>query len=143
MPDITHDFPINAPPTRVFGALSDPNLLDEWWTADSAGVPAMGAQYELNFGAEYHWRAKVTKCEPGKAFELTMTTSDADWAGTTIGMELTPTKDGTQVRFAHRGWPEVNEHYRISTFCWAMYLRVLKRHLEFGESVPYEKRLDV
>jgi hypothetical protein len=26
---------------------------------------------------------------------------------------------------------------------WAMYLRVLKRHLEHGESVPYERRLDV
>jgi hypothetical protein len=58
-------------------------------------------------------------------------------------MELTPTKEGTQVRFAHTGWPEANEHYRISCYCWAMYLRVLKRHLEFGERVPYEKRLEV
>lgn len=26
------------------------------------------------------------------------------------------------------------------THCWAMYLRILREH---GESVPYEKRLDV
>jgi uncharacterized protein YndB with AHSA1/START domain len=143
MPDITHDFPINAPPARVFAALSDPNLLDEWWTLDSSGVPAMGAQYELNFGPEHHWRAKVTRCTPGKVFELTLTESDKDWKGTTVSMDLTAAKDGTQVRFAHRGWPEANEHYRISSFCWAMYLRVLKRNLEFGERVPYEKRLEV
>jgi hypothetical protein len=31
----------------------------------------------------------------------------------------------------------------ISTYCWAMYLRILKRWLEFGEQVPYEKRLSV
>jgi uncharacterized protein YndB with AHSA1/START domain len=143
VPDIRHDFPINAPPARVFGALSDPSILDEWWTLDSAGIAAMGGEYELNFGPGYRWRARVTRCEPGKAFELTMSQADGDWTGTRVGMELTPTKEGTQVRFAHTGWPEANEHYRISCYCWAMYLRVLKRHLEFGERVPYEKRLEV
>ena len=52
-------------------------------------------------------------------------------------------KDGvTQVRFHHVGWPEPSEHYRISCFCWAMYLRLLKRYVEKGERVPYEARLD-
>ena len=41
------------------------------------------------------------------------------------------------------GWPTPHEHCRISSFCWAMYLRILKRHLEFGENVPYVQRLDV
>jgi hypothetical protein len=44
--------------------------------------------------------------------------------------------------FAHRGWPEANDHYRTSSFCWAMYLRLMKRHLETGEQVPYAIRLD-
>jgi hypothetical protein len=48
-----------------------------------------------------------------------------------------------QVRFHHLGWPEANEHYRISCFCWAMYLRIMKRNLEYGETVPYERRLAV
>jgi hypothetical protein len=37
----------------------------------------------------------------------------------------------------------VSAHYRTSSFCWAMYLRLLKRYVEHGEVVPYEKRLDV
>jgi len=41
------------------------------------------------------------------------------------------------------GWPAVNEHYRISSYCWAMYLRILQRYLEHNESVPYESRLTV
>ena len=49
----------------------------------------------------------------------------------------------TFVRFHHIGWPSVSEHYRISSHCWAMYLRVLRRYLEHGERVPYEQRLDV
>jgi hypothetical protein len=35
-----------------------------------------------------------------------------------------------------------NEHWRISCYWWAMYLRVLRRYLEHGESVAYEDRLD-
>jgi hypothetical protein len=45
------------------------------------------------------------------------------------------------VRFAHRGWPDESDHYRTSSFCWAMYLRLLSRALEFGEFVPYDDRL--
>ena len=50
---------------------------------------------------------------------------------------------GTQVRFYHAGWNSVTEHFRISTYCWAMYLRILRRNLEFGEQVPYSERLSV
>ena len=40
------------------------------------------------------------------------------------------------------GWPSANEHCRISSYCWAMYLRILRRFLEHGEVVPYEARLE-
>ena len=42
--------------------------------------------------------------------------------------------------FSHTGWPSANEHFRVSSYCWAMYLRVLRRYLEHGEVVPYEQR---
>lgn len=48
-----------------------------------------------------------------------------------------------EVLFYHTGWKEANAHYRISAFCWAMYLRLLKRYVESGERVRYEERLDV
>jgi uncharacterized protein YndB with AHSA1/START domain len=75
MPDILHDFPIKAGPSRVFHAVSAPADLDQWWTVKSAGEPRLGAE-----------------C--------------------------------------------------VSCYCWAMYLRVLRRYLEHGERVPYEGRLD-
>jgi uncharacterized protein YndB with AHSA1/START domain len=143
MPDIYHDFPINADAARVFDAISTAAGLDRWWTKRSVGQPEVGVEYQLDFGPEHRWRALVSRCEPGRAFELQMTMSDPDWNGSKVGFELEPTRDGTQVRFSHLGLPESNEHYRISTYCWAMYLRVLKRHLEFGEEVEYERRLEV
>lgn len=142
MNDIFHTFPINTSPAKVFEAVSSPAGLDAWWTEKSTGTPATGNEYRLSFGPGYDWRATVRKCVPGEVFEFEIVRSDNDWNGTRVGFVLTKKNGTTQVEFYHIGWPEQNEHYRISSFCWAMYLRLLKRYLEFGESVPYNKRLD-
>jgi len=142
MADILQDFPIRAEPARVFAAISTPRGLDEWWTLTSSGEAREGATYDLGFGPSYQWRAVVTACEPGTRFELRLTDADPDWTGSVVGFALEPFEGGTLLRFSHRGWPAPNEHYRTSSHCWALYLRVLRRHLEHGERVPYEKRLD-
>jgi uncharacterized protein YndB with AHSA1/START domain len=87
MADILQDFPIQASPSLVFAAVSEPALLDEWWILRSTGRPAVGTTYELDFGPRYQWRAVVEKSAPG--------------------------------------------------------VRILRRHLEHGESVPYDTRFDV
>jgi hypothetical protein len=69
--------------------------------------------------------------------------ADADWLDTTVEFRLSWRDAQTWVEFAHVGWPAMNEHYRISNFCWAMYLRVLRRSLEYGEVVAYADRLQV
>jgi len=143
MADILHDFPIAVAPARVFEGISTPQGLDRWWTARSTGRPIEGTEYQLWFGPQYDWRAQVTLARPGKAFELRITRALDDWMDTRVGFELEEIPTGTQVRFHHRGWPSAGEHYRISCYCWAMYLRILRRSLEFGEQVPYERRLDV
>jgi uncharacterized protein YndB with AHSA1/START domain len=141
MADILQDFPIAVAPAKVYEAVSRPAGLNEWWTKTASGIPTVGEEFRLDFGPGYQWRAIVMKARAAEAFELRMTSADDDWNKTLVGFELAPQKSGTLVRFYHRNWPSPNEHYRISTHCWALYLRILRRHLEFGESVPYEKRL--
>jgi uncharacterized protein YndB with AHSA1/START domain len=143
MADIVHDFFIKAPTARVFGAISEPSGLDQWWTKRASGTPQLGAEYQLSFAPEYDWRAVVSTCLPPFQFELQVTSAHSDWCGTSIGFFLEEEGQRTIVRFHHRDWPVVNEHYRVSCFCWAMYLRVLRRYLEHGEEVPYDARLDV
>ncbi len=65
-----------------------------------------------------------------------------DWLGTRVRAELSEEDGVTTIRFSHAGWPADTEHYRVSTFCWAMYLRHLRRHVESGITVEYERRLD-
>ncbi|HSB55049.1 MAG TPA: SRPBCC domain-containing protein [Gemmatimonadales bacterium] len=141
--DILHDFPIAVPPSRVFDAITTPAGLDQWWTARSFGAPVPGSEYQLWFGPEYDWRGVVSIARPNEAFELRLSKAMVDWLGTRVGFVLSPGGNGTQVRFYHSGWNSVNEHFRISSFCWAMYLRILRRYLEFGEQVPYDERLIV
>jgi uncharacterized protein YndB with AHSA1/START domain len=143
MADILMEFPIKASADRVFQAVSTPQGLDTWWTKRSSGTPTLGAAFELHFGRGYDWVAQVTKCTPAREFELQLGASHDDWVDTRVGVQLTPNAGTTTVRFYHTGWPSPNDHWRGSVYCWAMYLRVMRRHIEHGESVPYEKRLDV
>ena len=143
MPDILQDLPIKADAERVFEAISTPEGLDRWWTLHSAGKPVDGAEYELWFDSDHDWRARVTSIVKPSQFELEIISADQDWLGTRVGFQL-ESKDGTtRLRFHHTGWPQANEHYRISCHCWAMYLRILRRYLEHNEVVPYEERLEV
>jgi uncharacterized protein YndB with AHSA1/START domain len=143
MAEILHDFPVNASPTRVFQAFATPTGLDSWWTLRSTGAPKLGGKYLLDFGPGYEWQARVTRCVPGREFELEFTNAMEDWVGSRVGVVLEEVAGGTLIRFHHRGWSEASEHFRTSSYCWAMYLRVMKRNLEFGEVVPYDDRLSV
>lgn len=143
MPDILHDFPIFAPTERVFAALCDPAGLDAWWSLRAGGTPGQGARYTFDFGPGYEWTGDMVRYDPPRGVAWEMVEADDDWRGTRVGFELRPVADGTHVAFAHTGWPAANAHYRTSSFCWAMYLRLFKRYLEAGEVVPYARRLDV
>jgi uncharacterized protein YndB with AHSA1/START domain len=140
VPDIFHTFRINGDAGRIFDAVSTPEGLDVWWTKTSE---ARGSEYDLGFGPGYDWRAVVTRSVAASEFEVEMTAGDADWTGTRVGFEIRPKEKFTEVSFHHTGWPHDNDHYRGSNYCWAMYLRLLKRYVEHGEVVPFEKRLNV
>lgn len=142
MADIFYDFPIVAPAAKVFRAVSTPEGLDAWWPLRTTGTPAIGREYQLFFGPQYDWRAEVSRCEANAQFEFLMTRSMPEWDQTRVGFGLAWQGEVTWVRFHHLGWPQASDHFRTTAFCWAMYLRLLKRFVEHGEIVPYDRRLD-
>ncbi len=143
MPDIYHIFTIVESPSKVFANIHTSKGLNNWWTRSSETEPKTGGIYTLDFGPGYKWKAVVTNYKVAEVFEIQFTEADKDWLGTRVGFILTPKNEKTEVSFYHTGWPAENDHFKISTYCWAMYLRILKRYTEFGEQVPYENRLDV
>jgi uncharacterized protein YndB with AHSA1/START domain len=144
MANIIHQFTIKAQQERVFEACSTASGLDKWWTKTSSGESRYDGIFRLHFGPQFDWHARVTRYAAPSSFELQISQAHPDWDGTLVGCELTPEgARATGVLFHHTGWPEANEHWRVSCFCWAMYLRILRRYLEYGETVEYEKRLEV
>lgn len=143
MADILHDFQIKAPVSKVWETVTSPAGLNQWWTLTSAGEPVEGSEYELGFGPAYEWRARVTRTVQSSEFELEVVSADVDWVGTRVGVRLEERDGHTWVQFWHKGWASESDHFRSSNCCWAMYLRVMRRFLEHGETVAYEARLDV
>lgn len=143
MADIYHDFTVSASPKKTFEVIATPNGLDRWWSLRSSGSPQPGATYVLDFGPGYAWEAVVKTVKLDQQIIWQMTVADEDWTGTQVGFELLPRGDQTLVRFHHTGWPIVNDHFRRSSYCWAMYLRILKRYIEEGETVAYSNRASV
>lgn len=116
--------------------------MNSWWTKTCSGSAVAGAEFKLGFGPDFQWIAQVLKID-STSFELTFTRAMNDWKGTKMGFHLVEVDGYTNVEFYHCGWREVSEHFRTTSYCWAMYLRLLKRYVEFGEVVEYEKRLEV
>lgn len=141
--DIIHYFQINGSIESVFEIISTARGISQWWALEAKGHSELGALLDLNFGPGYQWQAQVTQMMPPNEFELTLIKADPDWMDSTVSFQLTANKNGTNTRFFHRGWKEANDHYHISSYCWAMYLRILKRYIEHGETVPYASRLDI
>lgn len=137
---IYHNLLIKAPKQQVFDAISQPEHLNNWWTLKSSGKPEIDATYNLNFTDTYDWYCKVTVCRANESFHLKMTKSDKDWDPTTFGFDLEEKDNSTYLRFSHVNWPEQNDHFKHSSFCWALLLNSLKNYIEKGTIIPFEER---
>ena len=140
---VTHYLYINGSIDQVFQNIATARGLAQWWASGAAGHMELGAMVELDFGVDYRWQAQVTEMVPPVEIELTFTKADPDWLDTTVKFQLVQLTEAVEVRFWHKGWKEANHHYSVSCYCWAMYLRVLKRFVEHGEFVDYADRLTV
>lgn len=137
---IYHNFLIKSSAERVFKAFSEAKHLVNWWPQKCSGEVELGAVYRLFFTEEYDWLAKLIRNEPHKALYFKMLKSDEDWDPTTFGIDLEESEKGTYVSFFHKGWLSQNDHFKHSSFSWALLLNGLKNYVEQGLIIPFENR---
>ncbi len=94
----------------------------------------------LYYAEEYDWAAEITVYQPKSHITYQMTIADEDWRRTNISFDISPVEGGCEVSFRHEGWKEANKHFRVSNYCWVMYLLCLKNYCEEGVVLPYEDR---
>ncbi|NNE32834.1 MAG: SRPBCC domain-containing protein [Winogradskyella sp.] len=137
---IYFNFIINSDKSSLYDAVTKPEHLVKWWPLKCTGTPKEGEIYNFNFTDKYDWLAKVVSCEKDDHIHFKMTRSDPDWDPTTFGFKLKEKENGTCLNFFHKDWPECNNHFKHSSFCWAMLLKGLKAYLETGKVIPFEDR---
>ncbi|MBK9735230.1 MAG: SRPBCC domain-containing protein [Saprospiraceae bacterium] len=137
---IYHMLVIRADTKKVFDAISQPDQLVQWWPLKCSGIPKTGEAYNFNFTDMYDWFGRVEICTPNESFFISMTKSDSDWQNTIFGFELEKTDDGVKVTFSHSGWAECDDHFKSTSFCWAILLNGLKNYVEKGIVIPFEER---
>lgn len=137
---IYHNFEISSDINRVYNAVSSPKELVNWWPLQCSGTPIEGEVYNFNFTDKYDWYAKVSSCQKEHHIYYKMTKSDPDWDPTTFGFDLLKIPKGVLVKFWHKNWPLDNDHFKKSSFCWALLLNGLKNYVEKGVIIPFKER---
>ena len=141
---IHHDITIKSSAESIFNAITQPEGLDSWWTKKSSGSPKMGTEYRFFFTTGYDWFAKVLLATDKKQIMFKMIDADPDWIDTLLTFTIIKKEnDSCLLRFDHTEWRSINDHFRRTSYCWALYLRGLKKYLEEGLVTPYGRRTRV
>lgn len=140
MADILHNVYIHESPEKVFRAISSGEEIQKWWTKRSTGNPIKGDVFDLYFSDDYDWRAELIDIGENVKCEWKVIKADQDWTNTVFGFMLYERDDITVTEFYHKNWREINEHFKRSSYCWAMYLGLLKDYVEKGNITNFEQR---
>jgi uncharacterized protein len=137
--------PINAPPERIFEALTQSVGQASFWIEDRRAKPTVGSVNRLRLPSGYELELRVDRLEAARLVvwsALTTIARPPTWRGTRVTWDLQDTGDGTTgVVIEHGGWPDEMPQTELGelTFLWASVLRSLKptpREASRGRSFP-------
>lgn len=137
MAEILHELFIKVPPGKVYQALTEQKGLANWWTRHTQAEPRINsiAQFSFEHG-QTTFRMKILRLITNKAVVWHCVGGHPEWDDTQIYFELEPSKDGTILHFAHRGWKRPTGILPKCSFDWARYLMSLRSYLEKGKGYP-------
>jgi uncharacterized protein YndB with AHSA1/START domain len=127
---------IDAPPDRVFGALTDAGELAHWWASSAETDPRTGGDYVLRFEFEDEARNHTYS---GQYEEVTVGERirfpwNGSFGETMVEFALRPSEAGTEVRLLHSGWSdEAADTREAHVQGWRFFLDNLERYLTGGD----------
>jgi Activator of Hsp90 ATPase homolog 1-like protein len=140
--DFTTSFTVNRTPAEVDAAVNDPRA---WWMTDIVGATErVGDEFSFEVPGVHWSRLRVTERVPGELVvwqvvdgKVQFVADQDEWTGTEIRFDLSPTADGTEVRFTHVGLRPDHECYDACSGAWTLYAgSSLRNLLTTGEGQP-------
>jgi uncharacterized protein YndB with AHSA1/START domain len=132
--DIRHLIRIQAPPERVYRALTTADGVRGWWTPDADLESRIGGTGQFRFyGGASVIAVMVDDLAPPVRVGWTTTASfHPEWMGTTLAFDLQAEGGDTLLSFAHRGFEQADDRYAMFDTGWGVYLERLKQAVETG-----------
>ncbi len=132
MPDIRHRITIDAPPERVYEAVTTQEGLESWWTADVRAEAKVGAVSEFGFqGHASVFRMKIETLDPPTKVEWRCIGNVEEWTETTLAFRLLPLEGArTRLDFVHAGWRSAEGAYPMCNTDWGRLMYFLKDYIE-------------
>jgi uncharacterized protein YndB with AHSA1/START domain len=131
---------IDAPPAKVFHALTEAGELSRWWTTSAESEPRTGGAFSYDFEFE---DASRNHTYTGTYHEVTPDEHvsypwQAGLGETTVDVRVRPAGAGTELTLTHSGWgegPDWDEAVGLHEQGWSFFLDNLVAYLDRGEDL--------
>jgi uncharacterized protein YndB with AHSA1/START domain len=141
-PSFTTAFTVPATPEQVFDAIMD---VRGWWSGDITGdTTQLGDVFTYRYQDLHRTTQRLTEVIPNRRVvweisdsHLSFVADSAEWDGTRVVFEITPTAVGTEVRFTHVGLEPEVECYDSCSNAWSFYITTsLRDRIVTGSGAP-------
>lgn len=132
--NMTITYTVDRTPEQVFAAIND---VRAWWSGDIDGsTDQLGAEFTYRYQDVHRSTQRITALDPGKRVAwhvldgyLAFVENKTEWTDTEITFDITPTEDGTELRFTHAGLVPEYECFGSCSNAWRFYVSTSLRNL--------------
>ncbi len=127
---------IEAPPEKVWQALTEPDRLQSWFPLKSGGEARLGGKILLSWGSDCEWETNVTAWEPGRHVQwMDMLPDDAEPGAIlpVVDWHLETRHGKTVVRLVQAGFDpnsDWQDYYDALRRGWTYFLDLLVSYVE-------------
>ena len=131
---------VQAPPPKVFEALTEPRLLKKWFLESATLSPRKRGNYTFTWQGGYSHSGKVLDYAKDRKLSLSWPAYlKGNLLGTTRAtFKIKPKDDGTVLELTHSGFKSGNQWVELyGAVCsgWAYFLTNLKSVLQYGRDL--------
>jgi uncharacterized protein YndB with AHSA1/START domain len=135
--DLKHQIDIKASPEQVYAALTAPDGLASWWTADVQADQKVGGKAEFGFHKRSAvYRMTIVALDLRRQVVWSCQGDNPEWTGTTLTWTITSDGAGSILRFTHGGWKSATGFFAMCNSTWGELMYRLKGYLEGNAPGP-------
>jgi uncharacterized protein YndB with AHSA1/START domain len=136
VPEIDHELKIDAPPGRVYAALTTLEGVKGWHNPTVTGSGEVGTEWVFTFADHPEFGWEVTASDAPSRVVWRCTRGPGDSVGTTATFTVAAAGARTLLELQHAGWPGTHGNFRKCNTTWGVLLHHLRDYVETGVVAP-------